>query len=55
MARRVVSGLLLCGVAAVFLVLLQGAQSVYIQVCPEGPHGERLGWRGNAGQFTEDS
>ncbi|KAB0402040.1 hypothetical protein E2I00_001166, partial [Balaenoptera physalus] len=32
MARRVVSGLLLCGVAAVFLVLLQGAQSVYIQV-----------------------
>ncbi|MBW01717.1 Guanylate cyclase activator 2B, partial [Eschrichtius robustus] len=31
MARRVVSGLLLCGVAAVFLVLLQGAQSVYIQ------------------------
>ncbi|XP_058902231.1 guanylate cyclase activator 2B [Kogia breviceps] len=31
MARRAASGLLLCGIAAVFLVLLQGAQSVYIQ------------------------
>ncbi|XP_007453083.1 PREDICTED: guanylate cyclase activator 2B [Lipotes vexillifer] len=31
MAHRALSGLLLCGVAAVFLVLLQGAQSVYIQ------------------------
>ncbi|XP_059974974.1 guanylate cyclase activator 2B [Mesoplodon densirostris] len=31
MAHRAVSGLLLWGVAAVFLVLLQGAQSVYIQ------------------------
>lgn len=55
MATRALSGLLLCGVAVVFLVLLQGAQSVYIQVCPEGPHGEGLGWRGNAGQFAEES
>ncbi|XP_030721192.1 guanylate cyclase activator 2B [Globicephala melas] len=31
MAHRALSGLLLCGVAAVFLVLLQGTQSVYIQ------------------------
>ncbi|XP_057574345.1 guanylate cyclase activator 2B [Hippopotamus amphibius kiboko] len=31
MASRAVSGLLLCGVAVVFLVLLQGTQSVYIQ------------------------
>ncbi|XP_007103541.1 guanylate cyclase activator 2B [Physeter macrocephalus] len=31
MACRAASGLLLCGVAVVFLALLQGAQSVYIQ------------------------
>lgn len=50
MASRAVSGCLLFAVALVFLVLLQGTQSVYIQVCAEGPHGERLGWRGNAGK-----
>ena len=55
MASRAVSGYLLCAVALVFLMLLQGTQSVYIQVCPEGPHGERLGWRGNAGKLTTDS
>lgn len=55
MASRAVSGYLLCAVALVFLMLLQGTQSVYIQVCPEGPHGERLGWRGNAGKLTKDS
>ena len=31
MASRAAAGLLLCGVALVFLVLLQGTQSVYIQ------------------------
>lgn len=55
MASRAVSGYLLCAVAPVFLVLLQGTQSVYIQVCPEGPPGERLGWRRNAGKLTKDS
>lgn len=59
MASRAAAGLLLCGVALVFLVLLQGTQSVYIQVCPSGtmplaPHCERLGWRGNPGKFTDD-
>lgn len=55
MASRVISGCLLCAVALVFLVLLQGTQSVYIQVCAEGPHGERLGWRGNAGKVIKNS
>uniref|UniRef100_A0A8C3WBR3 Guanylate cyclase activator 2B n=1 Tax=Catagonus wagneri TaxID=51154 RepID=A0A8C3WBR3_9CETA len=31
MARRAVSGLLLCALVVVFLVLLHGTQSVYIQ------------------------
>lgn len=31
-------------------VLLQGTQSVYIQVCAEGPHGERLDGEGMLGK-----
>lgn len=51
MASRVISGCLLCAVALVFLVLLQGTQSVYIQVCAgKVLTKQRLGWRGMLGK-----